>query len=150
MSRQAMAAFLYRAAGSPSFTAPKTSPFVDVPTSSPFYKEIAWLAHKGISKGSKVSGGKFAFKPDEPVSRQAMAAFLYRAAGSPKFTAPKKSPFVDVATDAPFYKEIAWLADKGISTGSKVGGGKFAFKSAESVSRQAMAAFLHRAPDPDV
>src|SRR5665811_2575311 len=89
--REAMAAFLYRFAGSPAFTPPATSPFVDVATSASFYKEIAWLSAQGISTGTDMGDGTFQFRPAESVSREAMAAFLYRFKGSPAFTAPLTS-----------------------------------------------------------
>lgn len=34
-----------------------------------------------------------------------MATYMYRLVGSPRYTAPKKSPFTDVAVTDPFYKE---------------------------------------------
>ena len=143
--REAMAAFLYRAAGSPAFTPPRVSPFRDVPTTAPFFTEIAWLADRGIATGTPVGGTGVEFRPGQDVSREAMAVFLYRAEGSPAFTPPTVSPFRDVPTTAPFYREIAWLASAGISTGTDVGGGVKEFRPAESVRREAMAAFLHRA-----
>jgi hypothetical protein len=42
----------------------------------------------------------------------------------------------------PFCGSIAWLADRGISTGYADGG----LRPAAQVTRQAMAAFLHRYP----
>jgi len=136
VTRQAMAAFMYRFAGSPVFTPPAVSPFTDVPTSSPFYAEITWMADAGISTGY----GDGTFRPAANVSRQAMAAFMYRFAGSPEFTPPAVSPFTDVPTSSPFYAEITWMADAGISTGYSDG----TFRPAASVTRQAMAAFMYR------
>jgi hypothetical protein len=136
VSRQAMAAFMYRFAGSPAFTPPVTSPFNDVPTSSPFYTEICWMADQGITTGYPDGG----FHPSANVSRQAMAAFMFRFAGSPAFTPPGTSPFVDVATDSPFYAEVTWMASTAITTGYADGG----FHPTANVSRQAMAAFMHR------
>ena len=136
VSRQAMAAFMYRFAGQPDFTPPVSTPFNDVATDSAFYKEICWMADQGISTGYGDGG----FHPSANVSRQAMAAFMYRFAGSPAFTPPGTSPFNDVATDSPFYAEIAWMADAAISTGYGDGG----FHPTANVSRQAMAAFMHR------
>jgi hypothetical protein len=49
---------------------------------------------KGISKGY----GDNTYRPFESVSREAMAAFVYRLAGEPAFAAPVKSPFNDVGT----------------------------------------------------
>jgi hypothetical protein len=73
-----------------------------------------------------------------------MAAFLYRAAGSPAFTAPAVSPFADVSTGQQFYKEMAWLADQGISTGWVEANGTVTYRPLQSISRDAMAAFLYR------
>lgn len=137
VSRAAFAAFMYRMAGSPSFTAPKTTPFVDVPTNHQFYKEISWMAQKGISKGWDVGGGKKEFRPNQAIGRDAIAAFLYRAAGSPKFTATKS--FKDCANNE-HKTAINWMATVGISTGWADG----TFRPANLTERAAMAAFLHR------
>jgi len=94
------------------------------------------MADAGISTGW--SDGTF--RPGEPVSRIAMAAFMYRFAGSPVFTPPAVSPFTDVPTGMTFYKEISWMADAGISTGWSDG----SFRPGTEVSRQAMAAFMFR------
>jgi hypothetical protein len=136
VTREAMAAFLYRYAGSPEFSVPTRSPFSDVPTSHRFYREIAWLAQSGITTGN--ADGSFA--PKASVTREAMAAFLYRYAGSPKFAVPGKAPFTDVSAGSRFAKQIAWLSKSGITTGNA--DGSFAPKA--SVTREAMAAFLHR------
>ncbi|MFW2514679.1 ThuA domain-containing protein, partial [Demequina sp. SO4-13] len=81
ITRDAMAAFLYRYAGSPDVTLPAQSPFVDItPTNTEFYEEIVWLAQEGISTGWTVNGGQ-EFRPFEPITRDAIAAFLYRYAG---------------------------------------------------------------------
>ncbi|WP_454697992.1 peroxidase family protein [Arthrobacter humicola] len=144
ISRDAMAAFLYRAAGSPAFTAPAVSPFADVSTGQQFYKEMAWLADQGISTGWAEANGTVTYRPLQSISRDAMAAFLYRAAGSPAFTAPAVSPFADVSTGQQFYKEMAWLADQGISTGWVEANGTVTYRPLQSISRDAMAAFLYR------
>ena len=145
VSRQAMAAFLYRAAGSPAWEAPTESPFADVGPASPFYAEITWLAAQGITTGYDGPGDSVLFRPTAPVSRQAMAAFLYRAADA-EHVAGGGLPFTDVG-GSPFLTEISWLAEVGISTGTEVAPGTFAFRPLEPVSRQAMAAFLHRMDD---
>ncbi|MCM0618653.1 S-layer homology domain-containing protein, partial [Paenarthrobacter sp. TYUT067] len=90
--------------------------FSDVPVESQFAKEISWLAASGISTGWD-TGGVRQYRPLESIARNAMAAFLYRHAGSPAFTPPTVSPFTDVPVEAAFYKEITWLASEGISTG---------------------------------
>ncbi len=138
VNRDAMAAFLYRAAhddaDAPACTA---APFTDVPVSHPFCGEIAWLADTGITTGW--SDGTF--RPGSAVTREAMAAFLYRFAhddaDAPDCTEP---PFADVATTHPFCGEIAWTADAGISRGWSDG----TFRPGLLIERQAMAAFLFR------
>ncbi|PWD49873.1 hypothetical protein C8046_03415 [Serinibacter arcticus] len=144
INRDAMAAFLYREAGSPEFQAPKTSPFVDVATDDLFYDEIAWLAEQEITTGWVTASGEREFRPLSPINRDAMAAFLYRAAGSPAFEAPETSPFVDVATDNQYYAEISWLAHEEIATGWKGNDGTSLFQPLVPINRDAMAAFLYR------
>lgn len=100
------------------------------------YKEICWLQSKGIATGYDDG----TFRPLDDVNRDAMAAFLYRFNASPDFTAPTTSPFRDVTTGQQFYKEMAWLSDKGISTGWPDG----TYRPVTPVARDAMAAFIYR------
>lgn len=140
VARDAMAAFMYRLAGSPAYTPPARSPFRDVPTTSAFYREICWLAARGITTGY----GDGTFRPAEPVARAAMAAFMYRFAGRPAWSPPAKSPFADVSASAPFYAEITWLYARGISTGWVEASGARTFRPGQAVARDAMAAFMNR------
>lgn len=142
VSREAMAAFLYRAAGSPAYNPDwQESPFVDVAVTHQFYREISWLAYHGISTGYDRGDGTKEFRPGIPIARDAMAAFLYRAAHGVGYEPPAVSPFADVSETSQFFTEIAWLADRGITTGYPDG----TFHPSESVNRDAMAAFLYRA-----
>lgn len=139
INRDQMAAFLYRMAGSPAYTPPARSPFADVSTNRVFYKEMAWLHSRGISTGW-VKNGVRTFKPDAPITRDQMAAFLYRSAGSPAYAAPRASPFRDVSPGQGFYKEMAWLHATGVSKGWDDG----TYRPGSHVSRDVMAAFLYR------
>ena len=114
--------------------------FTDVDANNQFYTEIMWLADQGVTTGWKLSNGTREFRPVQPVARDAMAAFLYRLAGSPAYTPPTTSPFTDVGTDNVYYKEIAWLNSTQITTGYPDG----TYRPLESVYRDAMAAFLYR------
>ncbi|MHA7271798.1 S-layer homology domain-containing protein [Arthrobacter sp. TMT4-20] len=136
VNRDAMAAFMYRLAGSPAYTPPTTSPFTDVTTRTQFYKEISWLASKKISTGYPDKS----YRPLEPVNRDAMAAFMYRLAGSPSYTASPTPRFTDVGTGVQFYKEISWLASKKISEGWS----DRTYRPLLPVNRDAMAAFMYR------
>ncbi|RIJ71056.1 hypothetical protein D1871_15865 [Nakamurella silvestris] len=145
VTRQAMAAFLYRLEhpGAPPAEC-VTAPFTDVPVTNTFCGEISWLAEARITTGQDGT-----FKPGASVERQAMAAFLYRAthAGA---TAPActTKPFADVAVNNPFCGEIRWLAEQGITVIAGGAAGRFAPTGA--VTREAMAAFLFRLSHPAV
>ncbi len=136
VERQAMAAFLYRFAGSPEVELPSTSPFSDVPVGHQFFKEIVWLSESGVTTGYPDG----TFRPDGSVERQAMAAFLYRTAGSPEVETPTGPVFADVPAGRQFAKEIAWLSSTGITTGYP----DSTFRPDNPVERGAMAAFLYR------
>lgn len=112
------------------------SRFTDVPAGAGFATEIEWVASEGISTGWPDN----TFRPLEPVQRNAMAAFLYRLAGSPDFVAPDRSPFTDIAPGDDFYLEMTWLADMSIATGWPDG----TFRPMATITRDAMAAFMYR------
>ena len=133
IERGAMAAYLYRLAGSPEFEAPAESPFSDVPTTHPFYKEIAWLKATGITTGWEDG----TFRPEDSINREAMAAFFYRAAGSPEVQ--QEATFTDVSGN-PFAKEISWFQFSKLSTGWP----DSTFRPHDSVKRDAMAAYMMR------
>jgi hypothetical protein len=139
VSRQAMSAFLYRFAESPPFTDPAQATFGDVSPTNPFFTEVEWMAAEGISTGTPASP-KPLYKPSDPVSRQAMSAFLYRFIDE-TFVPPSTATFTDVGTGHPFFLEIEWMADAGISEGYQPGP---TYRPGTAVSRQAMSAFLYR------
>ncbi|WP_084039255.1 endo-1,4-beta-xylanase [Demequina sp. NBRC 110053] len=147
ITRDAMAAFLYRYAGEPEVDTSGESPFVDVtPDSTEFYEEIVWLSEQDITLGWDSPRGQ-EFRPTQPITRDAMAAFLYRYAGEPDWDAPEESPFVDITEDnTEFYTEITWLADTGITKGYDSPRG-LEFRPFNETTRDAMAAFLYRYDD---
>jgi predicted phage tail protein len=142
VTRQAMSAFMYRLAGSPAFSPPASPSFGDVGTTSAFYSEIEWMADEGITNGTPASP-KPLFKPGDAVSRGAMSAFMYRLAGEPAFMSPVSPTFGDVGTGNPFYEEIEWMAEEGITNGTAASP-KPLYKPGDPVSRGAMSAFMHR------
>ena len=143
ITRMAFAAFLYRYSGA-TFTPPATPSFGDVSTANPFYTAIEWMKADGISTGSVSNCGKPNFLPEEPISRQAAAAFLSRFAGAP-VTAPEQQRFADVAVDATFAAAIDWMGANGISQGNvNPDGGLPLYAPQDPISRQAVAAFLAR------
>ena len=133
VTRQATAAFFHRMAGSPYSDWDGIPPFPDVQWNSPFIRDVAWF--RGLADGYPDG----LFHPAAPVSRQAMAAFLYRYAGSPDVPVDG-APFPDVPADHAFAEAVTWLARTRITGGYDDG----TFRPTAPVSRQAMAAFLHR------
>ncbi len=143
VNRDAMAAFLYRldhdGADAPDCD---TDAFTDVPADHPFCGEITWLAETGITTGYPDG----TFRPSAPVTREAMAAFLYRFdQGGGRAPACTTAAFSDVPAGHPFCGEISWLAGAGITNGWPDG----TFRPGLSIERQAMAAFLHRVATRD-
>lgn len=142
ISRQSMAAFLFRYANpgaSDPTCAPEDAVFPDVASNHPFCGVIAWLADSGITTGFPDG----TFRPLEPISRQSMAAFLFRYGhpGDPDPTCvPEDATFPDVPADSLFCGVIAWLAETGITAGFPDG----MFRPTEPISRQGMSAFLRR------
>ncbi len=136
VTRQAMAAFLYRFAGEPEFDAPAEPTFPDVPLDHPFYEEIEWLWAEGIATGYEDGD----FQPTNAVTRQAMAAFLFRFAEPYSFVPDVPPIFPDVPPGSAFYDEIQWLGFSGIAAGYDGGD----FQPSTAVARQAMVAFMYR------
>lgn len=126
--------------------APAPIKFSDMPSNRDhlqFGGEVNWLAQTGISTGWVETDGTRTFRPHENISRGAMAAFLYRLAGSPAVNNPHCSTFSDVRNH-PFQKEICWMAETGITKS------RGQFYPDESITREAMAAFMYRmAGSPD-
>ncbi len=144
-TRRAMAAFLYRASGSPSVKLPAQSPFSDVKRGDSFYKEIVWMHQEGLAKGYKKAGSKPEYRPMSQVNRGSMAAFLFRLdSGSSGYKAPATSPFRDVPKSHQFYREISWMRSTGLANGYKHSSGARDYRTGSKVTRQAMAAFLYR------
>ncbi|QIK61989.1 hypothetical protein G7068_01280 [Leucobacter viscericola] len=143
LERQAMAAFIYRMEAPKNYQAPAVSPFADVKPGDSFYKEIAWMYESKLSTGYREAGGKPTFRPHDSLSREAMAAFIYRLEAPKNYTAPKVSPMADMKPGMSFYKEISWMYSEKLSTGNKVGNTK-EYWPKDDLSRQAMAAFIYR------
>ena len=152
--RQDMAAFLHRLAdfAGASLQEKVDLTFSDVTDSTPHAGDIRWLAATGVSTGWGNGDGTYHFSGMSGVTRQDMAAFLYRLAGSPDFepAAEQKAKFTDVNESTPHAEEIWWLAANGVSTGWDDGNGTAHFSGMSTVVRQDMAAFLHRLYEKDL
>ncbi len=131
-TRGQIAAFLWRAAGSPKITG--KMPFADVQKKDYYYNAVLWAVQKGITTGTSDT----AFSPDAPCTRGQIVAFLYREAASPKVDA--SSPFTDVQKGDYYYKAVLWAVQKGVTTGTS----RTTFSPNDPCTRGQIAAFLYR------
>ncbi|MGI8316639.1 S-layer homology domain-containing protein [Halobacillus mangrovi] len=108
--------------------------FVDVPSSSDFYDEVAALADEGIFEGDN----KNRFNLDSYLKRREMAVLLQRVYQFPP--ASKEEPFTDVK-DNDWYKEaVERLYASGITKGVS----ETEFGPDQRITREQFATFLAR------
>jgi glucose/arabinose dehydrogenase len=131
VSREQMASFLARALDLP----PAGSDFFADDIGSPHEADINRIAQAGITFGC--SPGNYCPKP--AVSREQMASFLTRAFDLP----PAGSDFFVDDAGSPHQADINSIAQAGITTGCSPG----YYCPTALVTREQMAAFLHRAND---
>lgn len=145
LTRGAMAAMLFRIEAPKGYRPPKTSPFADVPTDDLFYKQIAWMHDEGLAMGvENPAGGKPLYLPRSPLTRGAMAAFIYRWENPKGYRPPAVSPVADMRPGDPFYRQVSWMMSTGLSAGVPAAGGKTEYRPKATLTRGAMAAFLYR------
>lgn len=142
IKRDAVMVFFYRMAGSPEVDMRFDPAFTDVPKSHVFYKEIQWAYLNGITTGWEMKDGTRQFRPNEPIKRDAMAAFLYRMNGPEPIYFYYN--FDDISEKKPFYWEMRWMQQKGIANGW-TNGKSTTYRPYSNTQRDAMAAFLYRA-----
>jgi hypothetical protein len=111
--------------------------FNDVLPSHTFYELIGKLSAHGITTGC----GNGNFCPEDPVTREQMAAFIIRALGQFNPPAPISQRFGDVPPSNFFYSFINEMAIRQITLGC--GGGNYC--PTDTVTREQMAAFIIRA-----
>lgn len=133
MTRAMLATVLYRAAGSPAVSAPDH--FTDTADSAYYRDAVAWASENRIISGY----GDGRFGPNDSVTREQIAAILWRYDGSK--TVEAVSGFNDMDSVANYaVQAVNWAAENGIITGQP--DGRFAPK--DSATRAQVAVMLHR------
>jgi len=116
-------------------TTSELNKFKDI-SSSTFKTQILWLLQMGITTGTSAT----TYSPNSSVTRAQMATFLHRLAIKMN-VAPQSgkysNPFKDVKS---FSNDIGWLKSTGITTGTS----PTTYSPNAHVTREQMAAFLHR------
>lgn len=110
MSRAMLVTVLYRMSGE---TAEAGSSFGDVSSSAYYAAAVNWASSKGIVNGT----GADAFSPNASITREQLAAMLYRYAGEPSVSADL-SAYTDAVSISPYAeKAVEWCVAKGILSG---------------------------------
>ena len=109
-------------------------PFTDVAEGAWYYDAIAYVYRNGLMAG--VSSTQFA--PDSTLNRATLATILWRLAGEPVVN--YVLPFEDVAEGEWYSEAIRWAASTGIVNGTT----PTTFRPFNSVTREQMAAMVHR------
>lgn len=110
MSRAMLATVLYRMSGE---TAEADSSFGDVSSSAYYAAAVNWASSEGIVNGT----GANAFSPNASITREQLAAMLYRYAGEPSVSADL-SAYTDTVDISPYAsKAVEWCVAKGILSG---------------------------------
>ncbi len=111
-TRAMIATILWRVEGSPTPTS--ENPFVDVPDSTWYTDAVIWASEKGIVNGI----GSSMFNPDGDITREQLAAMIYRyakAKGDTRSYNPDVFNYPDVADISDFAKDaLIWCDTYGI------------------------------------
>lgn len=148
MTRAMLVTVLWRYEGSPDISG---TPFTDVRASDWYAQPVAWAAQSGVVNG--VGGGKF--DPNGEVTREQMAAILYRYAlktGLDTSGRGDMSIFADGQDVSPWATDaVSWTVSCGIIGGAKEGG-QLLLHAASGATRAEVAAilvrFIDRVADP--
>ena len=134
MSRAMLVTVLYRLSGSPAVS--QAGSFTDVAEDAWYADAVAWASEQGVVNGTSAT----TFSPDDSVTREQMAALLYRYAGAPE-TAGDLSAYTDAGSISAYAVDaMGWCVQNGILNGT--GGGKLS--PAASATRAEVAAVLQR------
>lgn len=137
MTRAMLVTVLYRLEGEPAGTG--SSSFSDVRSGSYYEKAVAWAAANGIVTGT----GSTSFSPDAKVTREQLAAILYRYAQYKKLdtdAGTKLDSFSDAGNVSGYASEaLSWAVSEGLINGAS---GRLMPKG--DATRAQVAAILHR------
>ena len=137
MTRAMLVTVLYRLEGEPTVTG--RSSFTDVRSGAYYEKSVIWAAANGIVTGTDSTS----FSPDAKVTREQLAAILYRYAQYRKLdtdASAKLNSFTDADSVSAYASEaLGWAVSEGLINGAS---GKLMPKG--DATRAQVAAILHR------
>lgn len=134
MSRAMLVTVLYRLSGEPAVS--QDSGFADVAADAYYADAVSWATEQGIVTGTSQT----AFSPDESVTREQMAALLYRYAGEPSAAEDLSAYAYADSVSAYASDAMAWCVENGVLNGTD--GSRL--EPAASATRAEVAAVLQR------
>ena len=138
MTRAMLVTVLYRAAGEPTVTG-ITNKFTDNKQGQYYYNAVLWASNMGIVNGATAT----TFDPNGNVTREQIAAILYRYEGSPTVSG-SLSGYPDQAQVSSFaVTAMQWAVGTGIITGV-TSGGRTTLSAKGNATRAQVAVMLHR------
>ena len=139
MTRAMLVTILYRAAGEPS-VAGITNKFTDNKQNQYYYEPVLWASSKGIVNGATAT----TFDPDGKITREQIAAILYRYAGSPAASASALNGFADQSAVSSYaVTAMQWAVGNGIITGVSTNG-RTTLSAKNNATRAQVSVMLHR------
>lgn len=140
LTRAQLVTVLYRAAGEPD-TGKQVNPFTDVADDTWYTKAVIWAANNGIVNGV----AKNTFAPDASITREQIAAMLYRYAGAKAVKEDKLSAFPDAAKTSDWAKEaLNWAVASGLINGVADANGTANLEPQATATRAQIATILMR------
>ena len=140
LTRAQLVTVLYRAAGEPD-TGKQVNPFTDVADDAWYTKAVIWAANNGIVNGV----AKNVFAPDASITREQIAAMLYRYAGAEAAKEDKLSAFPDAAKTSDWAKEaLNWAVASGLINGVADANGTANLEPQATATRAQIATILMR------
>lgn len=139
-TRAMVVTIIYRLAGSPGVSG--TSDFTDVPADAWYADAVTWAAKRGIVEGMTAT----TFDPNDAVTREELAAMLYRYAKHKGYdTSAAENTNILSYNDAGSISEYAfealqWACGEGIINGTGAG----SLEPGGSATRAQLAAMLYR------
>ena len=138
MTRAMLVTVLYRAAGEPT-VAGIANKFTDNKQGQYYYNAVLWASSQGIVNGATAT----TFDPNGNITREQIAAILYRYAGSPSYTG-SLTGYSDQAQISSFaVNAMQWAVGNGVITGI-TSGGKTTLSAKGNATRAQVAVILHR------
>ena len=139
MTRAMLVTILYRAAGEPS-VAGITNKFTDNKQNQYYYEPVLWASSKGIVNGATAT----TFDPDGKITREQIAAILYRYAGSPAASSSALNGFADQSAVSSYaVTAMQWAVGNGIITGVSTNG-RTTLSAKNNATRAQVSVMLHR------